>query len=60
MMLTQQTILAYEVEMDEMVVMDSLDLEDQLAVMVSMDRKGTLEPLDHRDLLDSGVVGSLM
>ena len=46
--------------MDEMVVMDSLDLEDQLAGMVSMERKERLEPLDHRDLLDPAVVGSLM
>ena len=44
-------------EMDEMVVMESLDLEDHLAGMVSIER---LEPLDHRDLLDPGVVGSLM
>ena len=63
MMLTQQPILtlnSYEAEMDEMVVMEDLDLEDQLAGMVSMDRKERLEPLDHRDLLDPGVVESLM
>ena len=47
-------------EMDEMVVMESLNLEDHLAGMVSMERKERLEPLDHRDLLDPGVVGSLM
>ena len=48
------TLSSYEAEMDEMVVMDSLVLEDYL------DGKETLEPLDHRDLLDPGVVGSLM
>ena len=63
MMLTQQPILAlscYKAEMDEMVVMEDQDLEDQLAGMVSIDRKERLEPLDHRDRLDPGVVESLM
>ena len=54
MMLTQQPILilsSYEAEMDEMVVMDSLDLKDQL------ERE---EYKDYRDVLDPGVVESLM
>jgi hypothetical protein len=54
------TLRSCEAEMDETVVMGCLDLEDQLAGMVSMERKERLEPLDHRDLLDPGVVGSLM
>ena len=46
--------------MDEMAVMESLDFEDQLVVTVSMEQEERLEPLNHRDLLDPGVVGSLM
>ena len=51
------TLRSYEVEMDEMVVMESQDLEDFQAGMERMVRQ---EPLDHRDLLDPVVEESLM
>jgi hypothetical protein len=39
-----------------MVVMESLDLEDHLVKTVLMERKERLELMDHRDLLDPGVL----
>ena len=51
---------SHEGEMDEMVVMGYLEFKDQLALTVSMEQKERLEPLDNRDLLDPGVVGSFM
>ena len=54
------TLSSCRAGMDEMGVMGCLDHEDHMAGMVSMERKERLEPLDHRDLLDPGVVGSLM
>ena len=41
--------------MDEMVVMESLDLEDFKAGMERMDYEVRQEPLDHRGLLDPAV-----
>ena len=49
--------LAYQVEMDEMVVMEILDLVDLQAEMAMTDQKVTWE---NRDLLDPGVEESLM
>ena len=54
------TLRSYEVEMDEVVVMESLDLEDFQAGMERMKQEVRQEPLDHRDLLDPAVEVSLM
>ena len=59
MMLIQQPNLAlkpYEAEMDEMGCLDFMVHQE---MMVRRERKERLEPLDHRDLLDPGVVGFL-
>ena len=54
------TSKSYEVEMDEMVVMESLDLVDSKAGMARWDYRGRKVTWENRDLLDQGLEESLI